>query len=213
MAPAIFTPETARALAEIGAENQHPVLRAMEEEAAKRRFPIIGPEVGRVMAQLALLRRPKRILELGSGYGYSAITWALALGGEVAIDCTEFDEANIAKAHAYAEQAGVRHCLRYHQGDALGNARRLEGPWDILLCDIDKHEYPAAWEFIRAQLRPGDLFLFDNMVWSGRIAEPEADWDDNTRAIVATRRAVYADPDIAASMLPIRDGVLLGVRK
>jgi len=189
-----------------------PVLQKMEAEGRRRGFPIVGPEVGRFFAQLAALRHPKRILELGSGFGYSALWWTLG-DPDVRVDCTEFDQDNIDKAMASAREAGVDDRIRYHKGDALENARALDGPWDILFCDIDKQEYPDALDFALERLRPGDLLLYDNMLWHGRMAAPEAEWDAATRAVVETTRRIYDETRFLPSLLPIRDGVLLAIRK
>jgi predicted O-methyltransferase YrrM len=189
-----------------------PVLEHMEAEGRERKFPIVGPEVGRFFAQLAAVRRARRILELGSGYGYSALWWTVG-NREVEVDCTEYDEENIKRGMAYAREAGVADRIHFHKGDALESARRLEGPWDLVFCDIDKGQYPAALEFAAECLRPGDLLLFDNMLWHGRVGEAESEWEASTRAVVETTRRIYEDERFLASLLPIRDGVLMALRR
>ncbi len=188
------------------------VLKRMEAEGREREFPIVGPEVGRFFAQLAAVQRAGRVLELGSGYGYSALWWTVE-SGEVEVDCTEYDADNIKRGMAYAQEAGVADRIHFHPGDALKSARRLAGPWDILFCDIDKGQYPAALEFANERMRPGDLLLFDNMLWHGRVGAPELEWETSTRAVVETTRRIYEDERFLASLLPIRDGVLLALRR
>ncbi len=190
----------------------HPVIREMEEEAVRRAFPIVGPEVGRFFRQIAMLTRPRRVLELGSGFGYSALWWVFG-SPETEVHLTDFDGANLELARGYAERAGVADRLHFHQGDALKVAQQLRGPWDIVFCDIDKKEYPAALGFAGEVLGPGGLLLYDNMLWDGRVVMPEGEWDENTEAVVATTRAIYRDPRWAASLLPVRDGVLMAVRR
>jgi len=202
-------PEYLRNLAETCLSDPFP---AMHNEARRRNFPIVGPEVGRFFLQFARLRQPRRILEIGSGFGYSAIWWALGAGPDVEIHCTEFDRKNVDLGREFSEQAGVSDRITWHQGDGLEIARRLDGPWDIIFCDADKHTYPLAWEFARNSLRPGDALLFDNMIWRGRVALPEKDWDRETEAIVRTTRLIYAAEDWDASLLPLRDGVLLALK-
>lgn len=208
----IFAEDVADYLARRAETRLHPVLAEMTAEGQRLGFPIIGPEVGRVFHQLARLRRPRRILELGSGFGYSAIWWALACDGEVEIHCTEYKRENIEKAGMYAEKAGVWHCIHYHEGDALESARKLDGPFDIILVDIDKKDYAEAYGFARERMRPGDVLVIDNMLWSGRVARP-GEIDETTQTIIDVTDRAYADERMDASLLPVRDGVLVCVMK
>lgn len=214
MKPGIFREPVEAYLAKLALRGAlpHPVFEAMHAEASRRNFPIIGPEVGRFFFQLASLRKPARILELGSGFGYSAIWWALG-APKAEIHCTEHKQANIDAAMTYATEADVASRLHFHKGDALATARTLKGRWDIIFCDLDKEEYPAALGFAQGIQRPGDILLFDNMLWHGHVAEDEGDWDAATEAVVATARRLYDNAGWATSLLPIRDGVLMAVRK
>ena len=212
--PRIFHEPVEVYLARLGTTSIPPVLAEMQDEAVRRHgFPIVGPEVGRVFCQLARLRRPKRILELGSGYGYSAIWWALGAGPGVEIHCTEFKEENIKAGQEYARRAGVAERIHFHQGDALEVAAKLDGPWDIIFVDIDKLQYARAYDFAKQHMRPGDLLLFDNMLWHGEVALPEDQQNETARAAVALNRRAFGDPAMDVSLLPIRDGVLFAMRK
>ena len=213
MAGAIFSEPVESYLQSLAIEGSpgSPVLRDMEAEAVTRKFPIVGPEVGRFFMQLAMLRRPKRILELGSGFGYSAIWWALGCP-EAVIDCTELQQENIDSAMAYAGRAGVADRIHYHRGDAMTSARTLSPPWDIIFCDINKHEYVEALDFALPHLRPGDVLVYDNMLWHGNVVGEPSGWTHETTAVIETTRRIYADPRFRASLLPIRDGVLMAIR-
>jgi caffeoyl-CoA O-methyltransferase len=200
-------------LARLAIRGLPPIFEEMHARAARHPFPIVGPEVGRFFHQLARLRRPKRILELGSGWGYSAIWWALGAGPDVEIDCTEYKLENIDQGQRFVAAAGVRDCIRWHKGDALKSARELTPPWDIIFVDIDKHEYGAALDFARGVMRPGDVLLFDNALRHGTVAKPSEDQDEPTRVVVGMTDSLYADEDFDTSLLPIRDGVLMAVRR
>ncbi|MCB2154278.1 O-methyltransferase [bacterium] len=201
-------------LAQLGKTNVPELLSEMQDEAVRRGgFPIVGPEVGRFFLQLARLRRPKRILELGSGYGYSAIWWALGAGPDVEIQCTEYKQENADAGMEYARRAGVADCITYHVGDALENAAKLEGPWDIIFADIDKIQYPRAYDFAKEHMRSGDLLMFDNMLRHGDVANPDKQEDETVKAIVGLDKRAFSDPDMDASLIPIRDGILLTMRK
>lgn len=210
----IFLPPIEGYLAQLAVSGKPlpPIFEAMHFLASQRNFPIVGPEVGRFFRQLAQLRRPARILELGSGFGYSAIWWALGCR-DAEIHLTEFELENLDLAEAIANEAGVSAQLRYHQGDALEIAPKLAGPWDIIFCDIDKEAYPAALDFAEEVLRRGDLLLFDNMLWDGRVAQPAETHDAATAGVIETTRRLYGSRDWWTSLLPIRDGVIMAVRQ
>lgn len=209
----IFSEPIEAYLARLAARNLPAVFEEMHAEATRRCFPIVGPEVGRLFLQLARLRRPRRVIELGSGFGYSAIWWGLGSGDGVAIHCTDHDQRNIDAGRRFAQAAGVGERLHWHRGDALATARQLDGPWDIIFVDIDKQSYPEAFAWAKGVLRAGDLLLFDNMLWHGNVVQPEGDRDAATQAVVDVTEALYSDPDFDVSLLPVRDGVVVALRR
>lgn len=188
------------------------VFEAMHADAERFKFPIVGAEAGRTFYQLAQLRRPRRILELGSGFGYSAIWWALGAGPGCEVHCTDSKLENIDRGQRNAAAAGVGAQLVWHRGDALEIVRSLPGPWDIIFVDIDKPQYPAAYDLVRPGMRPGDLLLFDNFLRHGAVAHPAAEQDPATAAIVALTDRLYADPQLATSLQSLRDGVIMALR-
>jgi predicted O-methyltransferase YrrM len=195
----------------VGGDPLHPVFEELQREANERTFPIVGPEVGRFFLQLAMLHRPRRILELGSGFGYSAVWWALG-APEAEIHLTDFREKNLRQAADYLARVGATDRIHLHPGDALEVAGRLEGPWDLIFCDIDKEEYPAAADFAATALRPGGVLLFDNILNHGYVAAPEEERGPAAEAIIETTRRLYNDPRWRCSILPIRDGILLALK-
>ncbi|MBI1291770.1 methyltransferase domain-containing protein [bacterium] len=188
-----------------------PVIEELHAEASRRCFPIVGPEVGRFFRQLALLRHPRRILELGSGFGYSALWWALG-APQAEIHLTDWNQNLLDEAMRHAAALGVAHQLRTHQGDALVIAEDLPGPWDIVFADLNKEQYPEVIDLARRALAVGGVLVFDNILWHGEVAAPAAEQPPPARAVVEATRRLYNDPDFACSILPIRDGVLLAVR-
>lgn len=209
----IFQESVELYLARLAPRHLPPVFEALHAEATRRAFPIVGPEVGRFFMQIARLRRAKRVLELGSGFGYSAIWFALGCGEGAEIHCTEYNEDNIAAGRVFARQAGVENRLHWHSGEALGNARAIPGNWDIIFCDIDKEDYPQAYDFARERMRMGDVLLFDNVLWHGRVAEPAGQHDEQTARVIELTTRAYADNGMDVSLLPIRDGILMCVKK
>lgn len=210
MAPGIFSEPIEIYLARLAvrAPQLPAVLEEMHAEATRRNFPIIGPEVGRFFRQLAAIHKPRRILELGSGFGYSAVWWKLG-SRETEIHLTDYKGSNLEQAEAFLSAAGVGESVHFHAGDALRKAMALHGMFDLIFCDIDKEDYPAAVSFAEQRLVRGGLLLFDNMLWHGRVALPQEDWDRQTEAVVETTNALYASTRWECSLIPLRDGVLM----
>lgn len=187
-----------------------PVLREMEDYARERKFPIIGPLVGRLLYQMTLAIKARKILELGSGFGYSAYWFSLAARSKGVITMIDGDRANKRLAFDFFKRAGLQSQFDYHVGDALKTAGRLPGPYDIILNDIDKQEYPRTIDLAASRLKKGGLFITDNIIWSGRVCDKKR--DDTTQAIVEFTRSLYQDSRFFTTVLPLRDGVSLSIR-
>ncbi len=187
-----------------------PVMKEMERYATRHSFPIIGPLVGRFLYQMALTAKAERVLELGSGFGYSAYWFSLAMGKRGHITLTEGDSQNLRRAHEYFRRARLKSTFDFLVGDALTVARPLRAPIDIILNDINKDEYPDTIEFAARRLRKGGLFITDNVIWSGRVLNPKR--DATTKAIVTFTRRLYHDRRFFTTILPLRDGLSVSVR-
>ena len=195
----------------VGNPLEEDVRASMEELAAERGFPIVGPQVGRVLELLARAVGARRVLELGSGFGYSAWWFARAVGegGEVVL--TEGSAERAREAEAFLDRAGLLSRTRILVGDGLELAARETGAFDVVFNDVDKHAYPRAHEVGRARVRPGGLFVSDNMLWRGNVLPP-AQEDAATAGVVELTRRLTADPDFLTVLLPIRDGVTVSLR-
>src|SRR5436189_237199 len=131
------------------ARRDEPVLLEMEAEAEERGFPIIGRMCGVVIEILARGIGAKRVFELGSGYGYSAYWFVRATGPDGEVHLTDGDPANEKKALDYLGRAGFAAPITFHVGDAVTSLEAVDGEWDAIFCDIDKHVYPDAWAAAR----------------------------------------------------------------
>jgi caffeoyl-CoA O-methyltransferase len=187
-----------------------PVLREMEEYARDRDFPILGPLVGRLIYQLAVAIKARKVLELGSGFGYSAFWFSLAMKGKGHIVMTDFDRDNKKRAFDYFKRAGLQSHFDFKVGDALRTVRKLDGPFDVIFNDIDKKEYPRTIDIAAGRLRKGGLFITDNLIWSGKVWDRNP--DETTRAIVEFTRNLYGDSRFYTTIMPIRDGVGIAIR-
>jgi caffeoyl-CoA O-methyltransferase len=187
------------------------VLQVMEEMAAERDFPIIGPLVGPCLTQFARLTRARRIVELGSGFGYSAVWLArgLAPGGEII--CTDKSRRNAQLARRFFAAAGLAGRIRFEVGDALVILDRLPGRFDIILNDVDKADYPLVLDKAVPRLRKGGLLITDNVLWQGQVLAA-ASRRGPAHAVREYTRLAYADPRLLTTILPIRDGVAVSLR-
>jgi predicted O-methyltransferase YrrM len=189
---------------------RHPVLKEMEAYAADHGFPIIGPLVGRFLYQMTLVTKAKRILELGSGFGYSAFWFSLAAGSKGRITMTDGDRNNKRLAFRYFKEAGLQSQFDFRVGDALRTAKKVDGPFDIILNDIDKEDYPSTIDLAATRLKKGGLFITDNLIWGGKVTGTNQ--DKTTKAIVEFTRMLYGDSRFFTTIMPIRDGISISVR-
>jgi caffeoyl-CoA O-methyltransferase len=188
------------------------VLSEMESQAAKRDIPIVGPAVGRILYQLALIVGAKAIYELGSAIGYSTIWWARAVGEGGRVIYTDGDRKKADEARGYFARAGVSKQVTLKIGDALELLSEEKQQFDIIFNDVDKESYPRVFRLAVPRLRKGGLFVTDNVLWSGKVAE-KSPAEDSTRAIVEFNRLLYGSPDLFTTILPIRDGVAVAVKR
>ncbi len=196
-------------------QSDHPVLAEMENRASDNNFPIVGRLVGIFLETIAKSVKAQRVFEFGSGYGYSAYWFARAMGPEGTLICTDGDEENRVLAENYLGKAGLWRQVNFHTGFAQEIFAACEGEYDICYNDVDKGDYPEVWRLARERIRPGGLYIADNVLWHGRVAvENPVDivpgW---TEAILEHNRLIFADPDFDAFINPVRDGVVVARKK
>jgi len=188
------------------------VLTEMETEAARCEVPIVGPAVARVLYQLALMIGAKSVFEMGSAIGCSTIWWARAVGDKGRVIYTDGDSKNAEQARQYFERAGVSNRITVHVGDALELLSEQKQEFDIIFNDVDKEDYPRVFRIAIPKLRKGGLFVTDNVLWSGKVAQKNPP-DAATKAILEFNRLLYGSPDLFTTILPIRDGVAVALKK
>lgn len=187
------------------------VLTEMEAEAAKNKVPIIGPAVARVLYQLTIISGAKRVFEMGSAIGYSTIWLARAVGDGGRVIYTDGDKKNADKARRYFERAGVSERITIHTGDALELLSEEKEPYDIIFNDVDKTDYPRVFRLAVPHLKSGGLFITDNVLWSGKVAKPDP--GAHTKAILELNKLMYQSKDVFTTILPLRDGLSVCVKK
>lgn len=171
----------------------------------------ISPEQGAVMAMLVRLMGAKRTLEVGTFTGYSALAVALALPEEGRVDALDISEEYMAKARSYWREAGMDGRIAGHVAPALGTLDRFlqegrEGTYDFAFIDADKTGYDSYYERVLRLLRKGGLVTLDNVLWSGRVADP-SDTSADTVALRAINEKIFRDRRVDMVLSPIGDGL------
>jgi caffeoyl-CoA O-methyltransferase len=188
------------------------VLLEMEDYATEHSVPIVGPAVARVLKQLALMINARTVFELGSAIGYSTIWWAQAVGEKGRVIYTDGDRKNAERARGYFARAKVLERITLHTGDALEFLSEQKQEFDIIFNDVDKEDYPRVLRLVAPRLRRGGLFITDNVLWSGRVAENNPG-DGKTKAILEFNRKLYESSDFYTTILPLRDGIAVAMKK
>ena len=187
-----------------------PHLAAMEEKAKQTGFPIVDRLVGRFLYLLTRLKQPNLVVELGSGFGYSAYWFARALSMRSKVVLTDHAEENIAYARQVLRETGLADRAEFRVGDALQIGSEYEDI-DLLFIDIDKFQYPEAIRVMLPRLAKNALVIADNALWHGKVAE-EGARDNETEAISQFNDFMFNHADFFTSIVPLRDGVLLAYK-
>lgn len=167
---------------------------------------------GRVLAMVAKMVEPRLVLEIGTYLGYSALCFAegLAEGGKVIT--LDVDEATNEVAKSFVARSRHASRIEFRLGPAAEIIPRLTGPFDLVFIDADKPNYSRYYDLVFPRLRVGGFIIADNVLWSGKVLQADADQDDSTRALHGFNRMVRADSRVCHVLLPIRDGLMV-VRK
>jgi len=195
-----------------------PILARLREETAAhpRATMQIPPEHGQFMALILELMGARRTLEVGVFTGYSSLAAALALGPDGRIVACDISEEYTSVARRYWKEAGVDSRIDLRLGPALDTLRRMiergENNFDFAFIDADKTNYANYYECALQLLRPGGLIMVDNVLWSGRVADP-AENDADTVALRRFNEKLHGDSRIDLSMIPLGDGVTLARKR
>ena len=187
------------------------VVAKMEEEARKRSIPIVGPAVARLLYQYAQLVGARCVFEMGSAIGYSTIWWARAVGPQGKVYYSDGSSEKAAEAQGYFQQTGMTGRIEVLVGNSLDLIDSVRGEFDIVFIDVDKAQYPDAFRKALPRIRRGGLVIVDNVLWSGRVARGET--DPQTSGVREFNRLFYGTPGLYPVILPLRDGVAVGVKQ
>ncbi|MBH8566389.1 class I SAM-dependent methyltransferase [Nostoc sp. CENA67] len=192
--------------------------RLRQETASHPRARMqISPEQGQFMRLLVQLLGAKKTLELGVFTGYSSLSVALALPADGKIVACDVSEEFTAIARQYWQQAGVADKIDLRLAPALETLDALladgqAGTFDFAFIDADKENYDGYYERSLQLLRPGGLIAIDNVLLSGRVANPQIQ-DESTQAIRALNKKLHDDDRVTLSLVPIGDGLTLALKR
>ena len=196
-----------------------PVLAKLREETALMPHGLmqISPEQGQFMAFLVRLMGARKAIEIGTFTGYSALSVALALPEDGRLVACDRSDEWTSVARRYWAEAGVAHKIDLRLGKGAETLDGLiadgeGGSFDFAFIDADKKNYPVYFERVLTLLRPGGLIGVDNVLWSGRVADPD-DQEQTTNVIRRFNMSLSADKRVDVSMLPIGDGLTLARKR
>ncbi|MCO6431978.1 MAG: O-methyltransferase [Deltaproteobacteria bacterium] len=196
--------------------HDEPVLAEMEEFASARNFPIVGRIVGSFLEVMALSIRARTVFEFGSGFGYSAYWFSRAVGPQGTVICTDGDGGNTEQARQFLAKTGRIDRVQFHTGWAQEIFKTTTELFDVIYNDVDKDAYPEVWTLSKDRIRPGGLYIADNVLWGGRVALPEPGdevFPGWTEAIKEHNYLISIDPEFDSFINPSRDGVIVARRR
>ncbi|MBI4951703.1 MAG: class I SAM-dependent methyltransferase [Myxococcales bacterium] len=171
----------------------------------------VGRVEGTLLKLLCALTGARRVLEIGTFTGYSALCMAEALPDDGEVVTCDLDPASTTLAQSFFDRSEHGRKIRIVLGDARTTLRALDDrPFDVAFLDADKTGYPEYYELVLPRLRPGGLLVADNVLWSGEVLAPET---DDARALVRFNARVQVDERVENVMLPVRDGIMLARKR
>lgn len=166
-----------------------------------------GHMQGRILSMFSHMMKPKRILEIGTYTGYSALCLAEGLSSDgklITIDINEELEDNV---RAYFKQSAFADKIEYRIGNAVTLIPELKEKYDIVFIDADKENYNRYFDLVIDSVNLGGIILADNVLWSGKVLDAKPDKD--TRAILDFNDKVSKDSRVESVLLPVRDGIMM----
>jgi caffeoyl-CoA O-methyltransferase len=175
----------------------------------RRAKAMVGALEGAFFKMLVLLTGARRILEIGTFTGYSALIWAEALPRDGRVVTCDINPETTEIARRYFAESPHGHKIEMKLGPALESLKLISGPFDLCFIDADKESYPAYYEACLERVRPRGLIILDNMLRSGRVLDAA---DSEGAAIDRLNKRIRHDPRVENVLLPVRDGIMLVIK-
>ena len=186
-------------------------VRGRSNELSEYGVVPIDPTRGRFLELIARIKSPRRILEIGSGAGYSALWFMKGMGQKGTLESIEVDPHVASELQEIIKKAGLKRRVKIHQGAALVILRKLKGPYDLVFIDADKTEYPQYLAQAIKLTVPGSIILADNLFWSGSTFLPEVR-KEAAEGIVEYTKRIFNDPRLSSLIIPLGDGLGISYR-
>ncbi|MDB4767372.1 O-methyltransferase [Flavobacteriaceae bacterium] len=170
---------------------------------------ITGHFQGRFLSLLSKIIAPKRILEIGTYTGYSALCLAEGLIESGTLETIEVNPELATIQKKYFDKSDYSSQIKTYMGDALDIIPTLEGPFDLVFIDAEKKQYDAYFEAVIKKSKSGTVILSDNVLWTGKVVEPLDPKDKTTKVLLDYNKKLAEDPRVQTSLLPIRDGLTM----
>ena len=186
------------------------LLKALERETHQKVLQprmLSGSYQGRLLALLARMIGPKKILEVGTYSGYATLCMAEGLTTGGSIDTIDHNEELADMQRRYFDQSPYGNQIVQHLGEAKDILKTLAGPYDLVFLDADKENYPHYFDLIINKLETGGILLSDNVLWSGKVLEKAT--DEATSALQEYNHKINNDVRVETVILPIRDGLTI----
>lgn len=186
--------------------------RLAAETRASMQMPqmLTGRLEGRLLKLICRMSGARRVLEIGTFTGYSALSMAEGLPDDGSVVTCEIEPAHADMARRYFDASPHGRKIGIRMGPALETLAHLEGPFDLAFIDADKENYPAYYERTVELVRPGGLILVDNTLWSGLVLKPH---DRESIAIDSLNKRIAGDARVENVLLTVRDGLQVVRRK
>lgn len=190
------------------------LIEEMEAFAKEHNVPILSWQSADFLEQLVLLKNPKRVLELGTAIAYSTIRVARNLKGKSVIHSIEKSLDNIPIAKEFIAKSGLMNKIKVLEGDALNVMPQLKKKYDLIFLDADKEDYKRLFDYSLVLLRKGGLLVVDNLLWHGYAASNRVppQYKESTRHIREFNKLFMNQPNLKSTIIPIGDGLGLGVK-
>ncbi len=171
----------------------------------------IDPTRGRFLELIARIKSPRRILEIGSGAGYSALWFMKGMGQKGTLETIEVDRQVASELQEVIQKAGLKRRIKVHHGVALEILRKVKGPYDVVFIDADKDEYPQYLQHAMKLTSIGSIILADNLLWSGATFLRGIQREGAEGIIEYTKR-IFNDPRLSSLLIPLGDGLGVSYR-
>lgn len=167
---------------------------------------------GKVLETFSHMIQPRRILEVGTYTGYSAICLASGLKDDGKLFTIDINDEIAHVAKRYIEQAGLNERIDFKIGDALEIIPTLSETWDLVFIDADKENYSNYYDLVIEKVRSGGFIIADNVLWSGKVLDPKDQMDEETKALAGFNEKILKDGRVDNVLMPVRDGLMI-IRK